>query len=333
MTVEAPGPVTSTRSRRADLTAHATAAAYQLGWAVVRRVPERLAYRAFRVAADVVWRRRGRSVLRYEENVRPLLDDGVSEAKLREVSRAAMRSYLRYWCEAFRLGATDAAVLVSRVRADGEQHVREPLAAGRGVVCALPHMANWDHAGAWVVLTGGRLATVAERLEPASLYDAFVTYRESLGMQVLALDDPGAFATLATRLKQGWMVALVADRDLTSRGVGVRFGGGRTRMPAGPAALALRTGCDLVPVTLWYEGSRLRLRFHAPVVAAPGLHGAAAVADLTQQVADVFAAGVAEHPHDWHMLARFWLDEPVGPEQPGRPDEFVSPAERNGVGG
>lgn len=310
MSIGTPGPnLPDAPLWRAGLVAGATSTAYRSGWALICRLPEPLAYTAFRISADVVWRRRGRSVLRYEANVRPLLAADVPDQELRALSRAAMRSYLRYWCEAFRLNATDQSTIVGRVIVDGEQHLRDPLAAGRGVICALPHMANWDHAGAWAVRTGVPFTTVAERLRPASLFDAFVAYRESIGMEVLAADDRDVFATLATRLRSGRMVALVADRDMTARGIDVTFGSGRARMPAGPAALALRTGADLVPVSLWYDGPRLQLVFHPPVARPAGLHGSAAATAMTQQVADVFAAGIAAHPQDWHMLQRFWLED------------------------
>ncbi len=320
------GQVALAPTRETSVRARATSLAYRLGWSVVRRLPERTAYAAFRVAADVVWRRRGRSVQRYETNVRPLLAQPVDEEALRTLSRAGMRSYLRYWCEAFRLDATDRTTLVERITVVDEHHLRDPLAAGQGVICALPHMANWDHAGAWAVHTGISFTTVAERLEPASLFDAFVAYRESLGMEVLAADDPAVFGKLAGRLREGRMVALVADRDMTARGVEVAFANGRTRMPAGPAALALRTGVPLVPVSLWYDGPKLALQFHEPVQRRADLHGGAAVAAMTQQVADVFAAGVARHLQDWHMLQRFWLEAPgeVRPgDEPDVPDRDV----------
>jgi KDO2-lipid IV(A) lauroyltransferase len=28
---------------------------------------------------------------------------------------------------------------------------------------------------------------------------------------------------------------------------------------------------------------------------------------MTQELADTFAAGIAEHPEDWHMLQPMWL--------------------------
>ena len=47
--------------------------------------------------------------------------------------------------------------------------------------------------------------------------------------------------------------ALMADRDLTRNGVQVDFFGEPTRMPAGPARLAIETGAALLPTHRWYE--------------------------------------------------------------------------------
>jgi KDO2-lipid IV(A) lauroyltransferase len=281
--------------------------AFGAGWALVCRLPERVARGLFAAIADLIWLRRGPSVRRYEANLRPVVDPGTDDAAVRALSRAGLRSYLRYWCEAFRLPATDAETLVARIVIIGEENLRTAIAERRGVVCALPHMANWDHAGAWLVATGERFTTVAERLRPASLYDRFVAYRERLGMEVLAATDPDVFTTLSSRLREGRVVALVADRDLSARGVEVALGRGRTRMPVGPAALAIRTGAALLPTTLWYDSEQLHVRFHPRVDRPADLHGRSAIAAMTQEVADVFGAAIAAHPQDWHMLQPFWL--------------------------
>ncbi len=283
---------------------------YTGGWSAVRHLPERAAYALFRRIADAAWRRRGPSVRRLEANLSRALGT-TDEAAVREASRAGMRSYLRYWCEVFRLPDWDRQRVVEHIRVEGEHNLREPLAVGRGVVAALPHMGNWDHGGAWACLTGAPVTTVAERLRPERLFERFVAYREGLGMEILPLtgstDD--VFATLADRLRQGRLVPLLADRDLSRRGIEVNLLGEATRMPAGPALLAMRTGAALLPVTLWYEGDepdhRLVVKFHSEVEAPDGMHGAARVAHLTQAVADTFSAGIAKHPEDWHMLQ--WL--------------------------
>jgi KDO2-lipid IV(A) lauroyltransferase len=181
----------------------------------------------------------------------------------------------------------------------------------RGVVLALPHMGNWDVAGAWSIHFGVPFTTVAERLKPESLFDRFVAFRESLGMEVLPLTggDSSPYRTLRARLQAGGVLCLLADRDLTSTGLPVQFFGETARAPAGPAALALETDSMLLPATLWYpdgDSPGWRGRIH-PAIEPPATGTRREkIAHMTQALADVFATGIAAHPTDWHMVQRVW---------------------------
>ncbi len=275
--------------------------AFALAWTLVRRLPERTVTWLFHRAADQVVRRDGRGVRRLRGNLAVVSPD----ADLDALTRAGMRSYLRYWQEAFRLPEWTDEEIVGRVRTVNEKLLRDAYAAGRGVICALPHLANYDHAGAWAGLTGMPVSTVAERLQPESLFDRFIAYRKKLGMEVLPLTggDNDVTGVLAERLEAGGFVCLVADRDLSERGVPVTFFGRPSRMPAGPAALSLRTGAPLIPATLHYDGLHLVITFHDAIDPDGG------TATMTQRCADAFAKGIAAHPEDWHMLQRIFLDE------------------------
>ncbi|MFI5620070.1 phosphatidylinositol mannoside acyltransferase [Streptomyces sp. NPDC051567] len=283
---------------------------YGLGWAGVKKLPEPAAAALGRRIADTAWKRRGKSVLRLESNLARVVPDAGPD-RLRELSRAGMRSYLRYWMESFRLPTMDPRRFGTDVEFQDEHLLREALASGRGVIVALPHLANWDLAGAWAVgHIGVPFTTVAERLKPETLYDRFVAYRESLGMEVLPHNGGAAFGTLARRLRAGGLVCLVADRDLSASGVEVDFFGSAARMPAGPALLAQQTGAVLLPATLHY-GSPPKMygRIH-PAVEVPGSGTRTEKTKaMTQAVADAFAQGIAAHPEDWHMLQRLWLDD------------------------
>ncbi|MFI5830452.1 phosphatidylinositol mannoside acyltransferase [Streptomyces sp. NPDC051578] len=283
---------------------------YGLGWAAVKKLPEPAAVALGRRIADSVWKRRGKSVLRLESNLARVVPDAGPE-RLRELSRAGMRSYMRYWMESFRLPAMDARRFSTDVEIADEHILREAMASGRGVIVALPHLANWDLAGAWVTgHVGIPFTTVAERLKPESLYDRFVAYRQSLGMEVLPHNGGAAFGTLARRLRSGGLICLVADRDLSASGVEVDFFGAAARMPAGPALLAQQTGAALLPVTLHYgETPRMYGRIHPEVAVPEAGTRTEKTAVMTQAVADAFAAGIAAHPEDWHMLQRLWLDD------------------------
>ena len=138
-------------------------AGHRLGWAAVRRMPERMALSLFDRAADLTVARGGAARMRANyARVRPELEPAALDAMVRE----GMRSYMRYYCEAFRLPELGPDDLAARVRAEGDGPVREVIEAGGSVVAFLAHLGNWDLAGAWGTTHLGPVTTVAERLDP-----------------------------------------------------------------------------------------------------------------------------------------------------------------------
>ncbi|SFI92176.1 KDO2-lipid IV(A) lauroyltransferase [Streptosporangium canum] len=287
------------------------AAGFGAGWTLVPRLPERLTAWAFRKAADRLWRRRGGSVRRLEANLARVRGTSPDDPAIRELSREGMRSYFRYFHEVFRLPSMPAEEILSRMKVVGDEQVYDNLAKGRGVVLALPHMGNWDQAGAWFVAKGHPFTTVAERLRPESLFHRYTAFREGLGMEVLPLTggESHTFGTLAQRLRAGRPVALPAERDLTAKGVEVQFFGSATRMPAGPGLLAVHTGAALIPAILYFEGRDWGLQFHQEIAVPTEGTRKEKVAAVMQDLATVFEKGITEHPEDWHMLQRLWLED------------------------
>jgi len=226
-----------------------------------------------------------------------------------------MRSYARYWLEAFRLPSLNRQDRLDKFGFDGTDVLLANAVPGSGVILALAHWGNWDAAGAFVTANGMALTTVAERLKPEALYNRFVDFRAKLGMEIVPLTggDRATLDLLADRLKAGAVVPLLADRDLSARGVDVTFFGRRTKMPPGPAILALRTGAPLYVVTCWFEPDRPvgSLSHRIELTDTSGSFGDRA-RRLTQLVANEFERGIRQHPTDWHMLAKMFLDEPAG---------------------
>ncbi|WP_039799088.1 phosphatidylinositol mannoside acyltransferase [Nocardia araoensis] len=299
------------------------AAGYVAGWRLVRALPEPTARRVFEWGADRVARRANRKFHaggapnQLRRNLARVL--GVLPADVPdELIGASMRSYARYWREAFRLPTMDHAAIDYYV--GGLEHLDAALAEGRGVIFVLPHSGNWDMAGVWLVQHYGGLTTVAERLKPESLFERFVAYRESLGFEVFPLTggEQPPFGLLAARLRQNKIVCLMGERDLTGKGVPVQFFGERTWMPAGAAKLAVDTGAALLPVHAWFEADaegreNWGLKVEEPIDVSVG------VAAATQALADRFAANIAEYPADWHMLQPLWESD-LSPQRRARID-------------
>jgi len=279
---------------------------YAAGWRLVRALPLPAARSLFRAVADRAYRKNGPSTQRLRRNLAPV----VAEERLEATVRDGLRSYARYWMEAFRLPSQTREQFLAGFHISPEHYdwLKTAVAEGRGVVLALPHVGNWDAAAAWVVSNGWPMVTVAERLKPEGVFEQFVAYREKLGMEVLPLTGGRRppLDVLGERLEQGFVVALLGDRDLSRSGVEVEFFGRRTRMPAGPAILAIRHGSPLYAVDLSFNETQTVavLRRITPPAEGPLDQR---VKQTTQALADAYATGIAEHPQDWHMLQKLWL--------------------------
>ncbi|MBV8928353.1 MAG: phosphatidylinositol mannoside acyltransferase [Mycobacteriaceae bacterium] len=300
--ISAPTGIWTPRIGRNLLGDHVRDWGYAAGWMLVRAMPETLARKAFDAGAYYS------AVSGDHEQLRKNLArvTGVAPNDVPDsLMRASLASYARYWREAFRLPSMDHRELGPRLdeAAQGYEHVAAAFDEGRGAVLALPHSGNWDMAGVWMVYKQGTFTTVAERLKPESLYRRFITYRESLGFEVLPLTgDRPPYQVLLERLRANRMVCLMAERDLTRTGVEVGFFGEPTRMPAGSARLAIDTGAALLTVHCWFEDDGWGVRIQPPLDTSSG-----DVTAITQAMADRFAQNIADYPADWHMLQPQWL--------------------------
>lgn len=284
----------------------AVAALYLLAWRIVRWLPEKWAYGFFFYIGRVLIKRDGKSVRRLRSNLARVKPD-FTQLQLDELLVSSMNSYLRYWCDTFRFPDWSHERVMGTVEVENEELLMQAIAAGTGVIVALPHAGNWDHAGAYFCSKGVKLVTVAERLNPEVLFRKFLAYREAIGMEVLSLDSR-SIATLARRLKEGGLVALVADRDLSKTGVIVDFFGGKARMPAGPAVLSINTQTPLLTAYVSYTPTGIYIDFRSIVTDSLGSQQERVQA-IVQRCADNFADGIRENPQDWHMLQRIWIDD------------------------
>jgi len=269
-------------------------------------LPEPLALWAAARVGDVMFvvRRRHRDMI--TRNLRRVLGGGTDDAVLDHWARRAFGAYARYWVEGARLGTTPMSEVLQRVVADGFEHLVDAMAAGNGVVLALPHVGSWEYGGAFLAGTGYPMTAVAERIEPPELFDYFVEQRAAMGLTIVPLDSDSGAAMIKT-LREGKLVGLLCDRDLLENGIEVEFFGETTTMPAGPATLAMRTGAPLLTSAV-YSGPG---RDHHAVVQPPidtcrtGSFRTD-VQRITQEIATRFEGLIREAPEQWHVFQPLW---------------------------
>ena len=274
---------------------------YSLAWNVIRYLPEGGAYWLGDLAAKYALRKRGKRVERLRSNLSVVVP-GQSQIQLEHLLEKAMRSNLRYWIDTFRFPSWSIERIRSTVVVINREIFDRLMNEGNGLVVALPHAGNWDHAGAFFCAEGYPLVTVAEHLKPEKLFRKFLAYREKMGMEVLDL-NARVTKRLEERLQQGRLLALVADRDLSSQGIEIDFFGRRAKFPAGPAKLAIETGAPLITAYISYTHEGIQVEFSEPLETKNKT-----IEEVVQLIAKNFERGISQYPEDWHMLQRVFLD-------------------------
>jgi len=288
------------------LTQRAFVLAYQVLGRAARAMPEK--------TGRAIARRLGRLSYRLARNARPVVAANQAQVLGRPVDDPlvvastceAFELYSRYFVDSFHLPELSDGEIVERVDCDTEYRLHDAAAAGKGGICALPHLGNWDAAGRWMKAIGLPALAVAEELQPRRLYDLFVELRKSIGMDVVGLSDPNVGRKLATALGEGRMIALVADRDFTGRGVEVEMFGRKRTIPAGPALLSLTTGAPLIVTPTYSTPDGWRIEIREPLSIEPTGDRRADVRSLTVLMARSFEEAIAAAPSDWHMFQPGW---------------------------
>ncbi len=270
--------------------------------AILEALPESLDRFLARVGGRVFYRMSGEKRRIVSANLAAVLGEA-NDARRERLVAATFDSYAQYWAESAKLPALSPATISSRfVISEGQEHLVAALAAGKGVIVALPHLGSWEWGGAFLARLGMPMLAVAEVLEPPELFDWFAQKRREIGIEIAPLDER-AGAVLLARLRAGGVVGLLCDRDIQGNGVEVEFFGHRVTLPAGPATLALRTGAALV-VAACYAGPGLD--HHAIVrpaleIERQGRLGAD-VARVTQMIAVELEELIRRAPEQWHVL-------------------------------
>jgi KDO2-lipid IV(A) lauroyltransferase len=284
---------------------------------LLEKLPVQLAVRLAQGAGWLVALRRTPTRDVVEDNLRSIVESSSEEPIDAKVLRRwvwrSYASYARYWAEGATLPALDPVLAGARISfVEGEQHMHEAMALGRGAIVALPHVGSWEWGGALTAQMGYPMTAVAERLEPPELFEWFVAKREAIGLIVEPLDR-GAGRRLVETLRAGGLVGLLCDRDLVGDGMEVELLGRRAKVPAGPATLALRTGAPLLAGVVYSgPGKDHSVYLSAPLDTERRDSLRKDVERVTRELADQMTELIRRAPEQWHVFVPAFADGEEG---------------------
>jgi KDO2-lipid IV(A) lauroyltransferase len=277
---------------------------------VLAAMPEPAALAVASLAGDVLFRVRGDQRRMVSNNLRRVIGADASDTEvLDRWAHRSFQAYARYWVEGARLATTSPVEVEERTFVQGFEHLEAGMAAGKGVIMALPHIGSWEYGGAFLATQDMPMTSVAERLEPPELFDYFVRQRAAMGLTIVPLDASSGRA-ISGALRRGCLVGLLSDRDLVGNGIEVEFFGEPTTMPAGPATLALRTGAVLVTGAVYSgPGRDHRAIVEPPLDTTRSGSFRQDVSRLTQEMATRLEGLIRRAPEQWHVFQPLWLSD------------------------
>jgi len=239
-------------------------------------------------------------------NIERAIGRRLSDGEARRKVRAAFEWYARYYLESFQLPALDTAAVNDGFGYEGVDAVERAARGGVGPILVMPHLGTWEWAAWWLALVPKlKVTAVVEPLDPPEVFEWFTSFRKELGMDIIPL-GPTAGGRLATALRSGHVVCLLSDRDIGGGGVPVEFFGERTRLPAGPAMLALRTGAPLIPAAVYWQGGTRHAIARPPLDTGRRGRLRDDIARVVHDYAHALEGLIRRAPEQWHLMSPNW---------------------------
>ncbi len=276
---------------------------YKTAYLLVRVIPLSAAYRAGVFLSFFYFhffRRAEREILK--ENLRNVFPSW-DEKKIKRCARQNFREFGKFLAEFFYLGRFDEKNIKKIVQARNFHYMEEARSRGRGVIGLAGHMGNWELGSAALSGMGCRVHVLALDHENKKINNLFISQRKKNGVGVISVAN--GTRRIFKLLKRGDFVAILGDRDVTSRGVEVDFCGKRAVFPRGAPTLCCRTGAPLlVAMMVRQKHGRYSIIMHKPLTADDSLPREEAEMDILNRWVKLFEGYVKAYPEQWFMYHR-----------------------------
>jgi KDO2-lipid IV(A) lauroyltransferase len=275
--------------------------------AAVRALPDAAA----RAAARTI----GASVYAVDRSHRRVAEANVAAAfpartpaEHRAVVRAAFHHFSTLLVELLRFSSLPPAEMLARVEFEGDEHVHEAYAKGRGVIFVTGHFGFWELQGLVNALHYEPISVVARPLDNASLHALVEQIRTATGNSVIY--RTGTFRRILRTLHAGHGVGMLIDQHVIDRdAITIEFFNRPAASTPLVGAMAARTGASVIPMfALPLGGGRYQM-VAEPSVAPPASEHADDIVAFAQRCSDVIEMYVRRHPELWLWMHRRWRTE------------------------
>ena len=256
------------------------------------------------------------------ENFAQVLGLPPDDPQVKRTARHAFGNYFKMFADFMMMDTLKPEEIRRMVRPHGQERIDRVLAEGKGAIVVTAHVSNWDILAAASAVYGYPVSAVTNELPSDGLNELVIASRERIGMKMIRL-GPGSPRQILKALARNELVALASDLYSGDRGVRVPFFNRPAVFPAGPAAIALKTGAPILPV--WARRQRDNLyiaEIEEPIEVSRTGDTARDIQVTTERIVHFFERIIRREPDQWLVFLPVWrLDQTIPP--PGSPMQTV----------
>lgn len=233
-----------------------------------------------------------------------------SEAELRVIARRFYQNFAKGLFEFLRMPAMTREEIKATARLEGEEHLQQAMAAGRGAILISAHYGNWETAAAYFAISGyGPLNAIARSQRDQEVTELLTSVRTYGGLRLVPRE--GAIRECTDRLAHNELVGIMIDQNAGDHGVFVEFFGKLASTAAGAAVLAIRTESPVIAAFCVRQPDETQKCIILPPlrIQRTGDVESDVVAN-TAVFTRIVEQAVREHPDHWFWLHRRWKARP-----------------------
>lgn len=230
---------------------------------------------------------------------------GVPRERAEEIVRGAYEHFGRAAAEFARMPLM-ADKIDSLVSNEGYEYVVDAVESGRGAILASAHIGNWEYSACWLARQGLPVNSLGADQRDERITELIKELRRSGGTK--ALGKANDLKAMVKALKRGEVIAVPVDQDAKEAGVVSPFLGFPASTPVGPAKLAAKLGCDVIPSICVRnpDGITFTTKFYPPMKGRGGEPFGKNIQTSTDDLNAVISESIRAHPEQWMWMYPRW---------------------------
>ncbi len=281
-------------------------------WMARTLPPEWVARLAAATAERAIWERENVHDA-IVENLGAVLGLPPADRRVEEMGREMVSNHSRQWIDFLRYTArADVDPLALLTSRSGHHRLLDATRDGKGAILLSAHVGNFELGGLFLRDLGVS-AAVAYVPDPSPVIERHrADARAALLIDGIAVtSSPFAFVPLLRALREGRIVAMQGDRDVSGTGRTLPFFGRTASFPVGPFRLAAIAGVPILPIFVLMEPrGRYRTVVKTPIRLALGAGSRSGPdeQELFRAMAtwvSILETVIRENPSQWYLFTRF----------------------------